>query len=73
MAIQIEVDASDLKGIIDRLRQNMTEEQFERAMYGIFQRTGRHVAMILKKDLPIKYEAKPGDIGAAVKAAQIAS
>lgn len=73
MAIQIEVDASDLKGIIDRLHQNMSEEQFERAMYGIFQRTGRHVAMILKKDLPIKYEAKPGDIGAAVKAAQVSS
>ena len=69
--IKIEVDASDLKGIIDRLHQNMTEEQFERAMFGIFNRTGRHVAKILKQDLPKQYEAKPGDIGAAVKSAQV--
>ena len=69
--ITMEIDASDLKDKIDRLRQNMTEEQCERAMYGIFRRTGRHVAQILRKDLPKKYEVKPGEISAAVKNPQL--
>ena len=71
LPITIEIDASDMKDKVNRLKANMTQEQFEHAMYGIFQRTGRHVAKILKQDLPQKYEVKPGDIGAAVKAAQV--
>lgn len=67
----MEIDASDLQDKITRLQANMTEAQFERAMYGIFQRTGRHVAQILRKDLPQKYEVKPGDISAAVKSPQL--
>ena len=67
----VEIDASDLQDKITRLQANMTEAQFERAMYGIFQRTGRHVAQILRKDLPQKYEVKPGDISAAVKSPQL--
>lgn len=67
----MEIDASDLQGKITRLQANMTEAQFERAMYGIFQRTGRHVAQILRKDLPQKYEVKPGDISASVKSPQL--
>lgn len=67
----MEIDASDLQDKITRLQANMTEAQFERAMYGIFQRTGRHVAQILRKDLPQKYEVKPGDISASVKSPQL--
>lgn len=67
----MEIDASDLQDKITRLQANMTEAQFERAMYGIFQRTGRHVAQILRKDLPQKYEVKPGDISTAVKSPQL--
>ena len=69
--ITLEVDASDLKGKIDRLQQNMTKAQFERAMFTIFRRTGRHVSAILRKDLPQKYEVKAGDISAAVKNPQL--
>lgn len=70
-AITIEIDASDLRDKIERLQANMKPEQFERAMYGIFQRTGRHVAKILRQDLPKQYEVKAGDISAAVKSAQL--
>lgn len=67
----IEIDASDLQEKTTRLAANMKPEQFERAMYGIFQRTGRHVSAILRKDLPQQYEVKPGDISAAVKSPQL--
>ena len=69
--IDIDIDASDLKSKITRLRAVMKPEQFERAMYGIFQRTGRHVSAILRKDLPQQYAVKAGDISAAVKSAQL--
>ena len=69
--MNIEIDASDLQDKIMRLKENMTETQFEHAMYGIFRRTGRHVAQILRKDLPQKYEVKPGEISAAVKNPQL--
>lgn len=63
----IQVDSADFQQLMSKLQANMTQIQFERAMYGIFQRTGRHVAAILKKDLPQKYEVRPSDIGASVK------
>lgn len=69
--MNIEIDASDLQDAINRLRANMTPEQFEHAMYGIFRRTGRHVAAILRKDLPQQYAVKAGDISAAVKSPQL--
>lgn len=69
--MNIEIDASDLQDAINRLRANMTPEQFEHAMYGIFRRTGRHVSAILRKDLPQQYSVKAGDISAAVKSPQL--
>lgn len=70
-SIYLEVDASDLNREIDRLRSVMTQEQFTRAMYGIFQRTGSHVRTILKKDLPIEYNIKSPEVGQAVKNAKV--
>lgn len=69
--VQLEVDASDMQDKIERLKNAMKPEQFNRAMYGIFQRTGRHVSRILKQDLPRQYEAKPGAIGKAVKSPKL--
>lgn len=67
----ITIDASDLQEKINLLKANMTQSKFEQAMYGIFQRTGRHVAQILRTDLPQQYEVKPGDISAAVKSPKL--
>lgn len=69
--IDITIDSSDFWDKVNRLKAVMTEEKFEQAMYGIFQRTGRHVSGILRKDLPPKYEVKAGEISAAVKSPQL--
>ena len=71
LLMNIEIDASDLRGKIVRLPENMNPEQFERAMYGIFKRTSRHVSAILRKDLPRQYAVKAGAISAAVKNPQL--
>lgn len=63
----VQVNTSDLKNKVSRLKDNMKPVQFERAMYGIYQRTGRHVSSILRKDLPQQYEVRPNEISAAVK------
>ena len=67
----IEVDASDLIWKVDRLKENMTQEQFERAMYGIFKDTSRHVKKILKEDTRRYYYVKAGDVTAAVQSPQV--
>lgn len=69
--VSIEVDASDLQGKINMLRGAMTNEQFNRAMYGIFKRTGGHVKKILRSDLPQEYEIKPSAVSAAVQKPQV--
>ena len=47
--VYLEVDASELNDEIKFLERVMKPEVFQRAMYGIMQRTGRHVGTILKK------------------------
>ena len=69
----LEVDASDLQDEIDRLRSVMTQAQFDRAMYRIFQRTGGHVRQILRSDLPKEYHVRAGDVSSAVRGAKVAS
>ena len=65
--IELEVDISDLRGSIDKLKVAMKPAQFENAMYGIFQRTGGHVRKVLRQDLPRAYHVKAKDINDAVK------
>ena len=69
--IDLEIDASELKDEIKFLQRVMKPEVFQRAMYGIMYRTGRHVSNILKKDLPKKYYVKSAEIGHAVKNPQM--
>lgn len=66
-SIYLEIDVSDLKDKTDALRSVMKPEQFERAMYGIFRRTGGHVKRILRQDLPNEYHVTAKQINAAVK------
>ena len=65
--IYLTVDATDLEHKINMLRQNMTSAQFERAMYGIFNRTGKHVRRILQDELPKEYVISPSKVGKAVQ------
>lgn len=69
--VSLEIDASDLKDKINMLRGAMTDEQFKRAMYGVFKRTGSHVKRILRSDLPHQYEVKPSAVSAAVQRPQV--
>ena len=61
------VDTSDLNEKLTKLRDAMTEEQFGKAMYGVFKRAGGHVRTILVKDLPKAYVVKSTPIRQAVK------
>lgn len=65
--IYLEVDASDMNEKVMRLQAVMKPEAFEKAMYGVFKRTGGHVKTILKKDIPPKYNVKPGEVGSTVQ------
>ena len=66
LGIYLEIDASQLDELIETMRHAMTPVQFERAMYGIFARTGRRVATILKNDIPRQYQVKGSEVAGAV-------
>ena len=70
-SVYLEVDASELKHEMNRLASVMTPEKFNRIMGGIFRRTGGHVRMILRKDLPKEYNITGGPVGKAVKNARV--
>ena len=70
-SVYLEIDASELTSEIDRLRSILKPERFDQVMYSIFKRTGNHVKMILRKDLPVDYHVKAGQINSAVKTPQL--
>lgn len=70
-SVYLEIDASELNEQIERLRSILKPERFDQVMYSIFKRTGNHVKMILRKDLPVDYYVKAGQINAAVKTPQL--
>lgn len=71
--LSLEIDASDLMAKTEKLRAVMTREQFNRAMYRVFQRTGGHVRSVLRKDIPKEYHVTAGEVGAAVQKAKVTS
>lgn len=71
--IRIDIDSSDLKDTIDRMRNVTTPEKFEQAMYGIFQRTGSHVRRVVKDDIKKEYEIRPSVITADIQNAKVTS
>lgn len=72
-SIYLEIDASELNDKISALKAVVKPERFNQIMYSIFQRTGGHVKMILRQDLPHEYHVKAGQISSAVKNAQMTS
>lgn len=65
-AVYLEIDASELSGKINALRNVVTPKRFDQIMYSIFKRTGGHVKMILRKDLPQDYYVKASQISSAI-------
>lgn len=59
------VDISDAKGMIEALRLMYTKDAFHKIMYRVFQRAATKTKVIVKKEVPADYKARPGWIGAA--------
>ena len=70
--IYLQVDTSDTAEMVARLQAAMKPEAFEKTMYGVFRRTGGHVKTILKKDIPPRYNVKPGEVGRTVQSPVVA-
>jgi len=71
LGFSLEIDSTECMKTIGILEAAMKPEQFNNAMYGIFNRTGGHVRKILRSDLPRQYEVKPSEISQAVKRATV--
>lgn len=71
--VYLEIDASELNGEITRLNAVLRPERFNQVMYSIFRRTGNHVKMILRQDLPVDYHVKAAQINSAVKSPKVTS
>lgn len=69
--IIIEIDATELNAMINRLKKALTPGRVNQVMYGIFQRTEGHVRQILKEDIPPQYYFKPGEIAKATGHAKL--
>lgn len=69
--LSIEIDSSEVKREVDRLRNVTTPKQFESAMAGVMRRTGSHVKKILRDDIPQQYNVKPAEVSRAVKRANV--
>lgn len=72
-SIYLEIDASELTADMERLKSVVKPERFNQIMYSIFQRTGGHVRLILRQDLPVEYHVKAGQINGAVGNAKMTS
>lgn len=69
--INITVDSSDLQAKLNFIKNNCTEAKCRQAMYTIFNRTGKHVKTIIRKDVPQYYEVPAGEVGSTVQNAQV--
>lgn len=71
LPITIEIDGRDCVNKLTMMAAACKPERFERALYRIYSRTGKHVRAILKEDLPHEYVISPSKVGKAVGGAQI--
>ena len=69
--VYLEVDSSEAMALLDRVRDKISEEEFERAMYGIFKRMGGRARTIIRNDVQEKYTPPSGEVGRAVKNPQV--
>ena len=68
MKIEINVDSEEVQKMVNKMRDAMEPLQFSRAMYGVMQRTSRHVAAILGKEVPKEYKVTSAEVKKAVGA-----
>ena len=71
MKIEIEVDSEEVQKMVNKMRDAMEPQQFTCAMYGVIQRTSRHVAAILGKEVPKEYKVTSAEVKKAVGAPKL--
>lgn len=71
LPVTIRIDARDCANKLTMLQAACKPERFNRALYRIYSRTGKHVRQILKTDLPHEYAVSPSKVGKAVGNATI--
>lgn len=71
--VELDIDASELNAMVDRLKSALTPARVNQVMYGIFRRTEGHVRKILREDIPPQYYFKPSEISQAVGRANVTS
>lgn len=64
----LEIDISEAQETISKLRNNLSQDQFDRLMYRVFKRTGERVKTIVKSDLKEKYHVTPTWVGSQIGA-----
>lgn len=71
--MQIEIDDAELQRDMNALKAACTPEQFNRAMYRVFNRTASTVKRIVKTDVPHEYQVRPGEVAATIGRPQMTS
>ena len=66
LPITITIDGKDCVDKLTMMAARCKPERFERALYRIYSRTGKHVKTILKDDLPHEYVISPAKVGKTV-------
>lgn len=62
----LDIDCSDVLRLCDQYRSQMSKANFDRMMHRIVQRTGKHVGVVLSKDIPQHYAVKAMQVRRAV-------
>jgi len=65
--VELDIDSAEIQELLSQLEGRMTQEQFERAMYGVFNRVTGKVRGILAKDVPRRYEVMSGEVRRTVQ------
>lgn len=67
MAVYLNIDISDAKETIDKLRLVHSPDEMKKLLYRAVSRTGRQVRTIIKTEVPKDYEVKPTWVASHVK------
>lgn len=66
MKVNIDVDTSDVQDKIDKMYAQMTTRRFNSAMYGVFNRSARHIASVVSKQVPHEYHVSSSQVKASI-------
>lgn len=68
--VYLEINADELSEVLNNARTALQDDTFRKVVGRAFRRTGSHVKATVKRELPKKYEIRPGEVGSAIGAAK---